>query len=64
MDFLKEWEEKLHVKITCSQVHCAPACSPHSDARKICRILERSCSLREKDKTSLVMHKPGMSMAT
>lgn len=20
MDFLKEWEEKLHVKITCSQV--------------------------------------------
>jgi hypothetical protein len=23
MDFLKEWEEKLHVKITCSQVHGA-----------------------------------------
>lgn len=20
MDFLKEWEEKLHIKITCSQV--------------------------------------------
>ena len=23
MDFLKEWEEKLHVKITCSQVQLA-----------------------------------------
>ena len=34
MDFLKEWEEKLHVKITCSQVHCAPACGPLS---LICR---------------------------
>ena len=28
MDFLKEWEEKLHVKITCSQVHLCSRLQP------------------------------------
>jgi hypothetical protein len=28
MDFLKEWEEKLHVKITCSQVQLCSSLHP------------------------------------
>lgn len=36
MDFLKEWEEKLHVKITCSQVRQGLVDGPWNFRTLIC----------------------------